>query len=111
LRALLPTFCVLAPQAKSVRLAGLEDLTADPTAQAELTNLVLGKSLVGQVHLKDNSGISMILYVLVIQKKMSTSTKKFWKNSDSKPRKPMECLLVLRTQALRLPHWKYQKSL
>ena len=62
LRALLPTFCVLAPQAKSVRLAGLEDLTADPTAQAELTNLVLGKSLVGQVHLKDNSGISMILY-------------------------------------------------
>lgn len=62
LRALLPTFCVLAPQAKSVRLAGLEDLTADPSAQAELTNLVLGKSLVGQVHLKDNSGISMILY-------------------------------------------------
>ena len=62
LRALLPEFCVLAPQAKSVRLAGLEDLNADQNAQAELTNLVLGKSLVGQVHLKDDSGISMILY-------------------------------------------------
>ena len=62
LRVLLAKFCVLAPQAKSVRLAGLEDLNSDPNAQAELTNFVLGKSLVGQVHLKDDSGISMILY-------------------------------------------------
>ena len=62
LRKLLPEFMTLAPQAKSVRLAGLEDLAGDQNAQAELTNLSLGRSLVGQVHAQDESGISLILY-------------------------------------------------
>ena len=62
LRKLLPEFMTLAPQAKSVRLAGLEDLAGDQNAQAELTNLSLGRSLVGQVHLLDQNGISLILY-------------------------------------------------
>lgn len=62
LRHLLPEFLDLAPQAKSVRLAGLEDLAGDANAQAELTNAALGRSLVGQVHNMDKSGISMILY-------------------------------------------------
>jgi len=52
----------LASQAKSVRLAGLEDLAGDQNAQAELTDLSLGRSLVAQVHALDDSGISLILY-------------------------------------------------
>jgi hypothetical protein len=62
LRQLLPEFMTLANQAKSVRLAGLEDLAGDQNAQAELTNLSLGRSLVAQVHALDESGISLILY-------------------------------------------------
>lgn len=62
LRQLLSEFLDLAPQAKSVRLAGLEDLAGDATAQAELTNAALGRSLVGQVHARDEAGISLILY-------------------------------------------------
>jgi len=62
LRQLLPEFMVLASQAKSVRLAGLEDLAGDQNTQAELTDLSLGRSLVAQVHALDESGISLILY-------------------------------------------------
>jgi len=62
LRRLLPEFLELAPQAKSVRLAGLEDLAGDASAQSDLTNSALGKSLVCQVHSKDEAGISIILY-------------------------------------------------
>lgn len=32
------------------------------SAQAELTNAALGRSLVGQVHARDEAGISLILY-------------------------------------------------
>ncbi len=57
-----PEFLSLPAQAKSVRLAGLEDLASDQYVQSALTNAALGKSLIGQVHAMDESGISMILY-------------------------------------------------
>ena len=62
LRRLSPEFFSLAPQAKAVRLAGLEDFRDSQEAQNDLTNLALGRSLVGQVHTKDEHGISLILY-------------------------------------------------
>lgn len=62
LRHLLPEFLQLAPQARSVRLAGLEDLAGDVNSRTELTNAALGRSLVGQVHSMDEGGISLILY-------------------------------------------------
>ena len=86
LRKLLPEFMTLAPQAKSVRLAGLEDLAGDQNAQAELTNLSLGRSLVGQVHAQDESGISLILYDTNSDEDININEKileKFSRNSAS----------------------------
>lgn len=67
LRELDPKFLDLAPQAKQVRLAHLEDWK-DNEAITDLVNLVLGKAFWAQVHKKDENGVSLILW--------DTSTKK-----------------------------------
>jgi len=62
LRELDPKFLDLAPQAKQVRLAHLEDWKDSSEAQAELSNMALGKSLVAQLQANDENGVSLILW-------------------------------------------------
>jgi len=62
LRELDPKFLELAPQAKQVRLSHLENWKDSSEAQAELSNLALGKSLVAQLQTNDENGVSLVLY-------------------------------------------------
>merc|ERR1719322_134646 len=62
LKELQDDFLSLAPQAKHVRLAGLEDFRDSSSAIANLTSMVLGRSLVGNVHTNDNDGVSLVLW-------------------------------------------------